>query len=176
MTPCHTPCPGALRVAGLLLVLATGALPPSYAASGPTQPVPTAGASRAGSGAGEGRARPGREKPARRDEDDGAGDEDTAPTYTDRDPTGKTGETGKTAGAGETGEPAESGESAVPDRPEATVTPEASRHAAVPAEQHVVRPGTASEPVLRILPLGSGLILIGLGLGLAFFALRLRRS
>ncbi|WP_030899902.1 MULTISPECIES: hypothetical protein [unclassified Streptomyces] len=30
-------------------------------------------------------------------------------------------------------------------------------------------------PVLRILPLGSGLVLIGLGLGLAFFALRLRR-
>jgi hypothetical protein len=33
-----------------------------------------------------------------------------------------------------------------------------------------------TEPVLRILPLGSGLILIGLGLGLAFIALRVRRS
>ncbi|MFD7434922.1 hypothetical protein [Streptomyces sp. NPDC059861] len=32
-----------------------------------------------------------------------------------------------------------------------------------------------SGPVLRILPLGSGLVLIGLGLGLAFLALRVRR-
>jgi hypothetical protein len=30
--------------------------------------------------------------------------------------------------------------------------------------------------MLRILPLGSGLVLIGLGLGLAFIALRVRRS
>ncbi|MEV7995871.1 hypothetical protein AB0O67_29445 [Streptomyces sp. NPDC086077] len=37
-------------------------------------------------------------------------------------------------------------------------------------------PGTdPSGPVLRILPLGSGLVLIGLGLGLAFLALRVRR-
>ncbi|MGW0879201.1 hypothetical protein [Streptomyces sp. NPDC002671] len=34
----------------------------------------------------------------------------------------------------------------------------------------------ASEPVLRILPLGSGLVLIGLGLGLTFLGLRIRRS
>jgi len=33
-----------------------------------------------------------------------------------------------------------------------------------------------TEPVLRILPLGSGLILIGLGLGLAFIGLRVRRG
>jgi hypothetical protein len=32
----------------------------------------------------------------------------------------------------------------------------------------------AGGPPLRILPLGSGLVLIGLGLGLAFFGLRLR--
>ncbi|GHD85304.1 hypothetical protein GCM10010508_08530 [Streptomyces naganishii JCM 4654] len=42
------------------------------------------------------------------------------------------------------------------------------------------RPVTQSEPVtgrmLRILPLGGGLVLIGLGLALAFVALRLRRS
>ncbi|MER5828039.1 hypothetical protein ABT086_38915, partial [Streptomyces mirabilis] len=34
----------------------------------------------------------------------------------------------------------------------------------------------APQPVLKILPLGGGLILIGLGLGLAFLALRLRRG
>ncbi|MFJ4687759.1 hypothetical protein [Streptomyces sp. NPDC088789] len=33
-----------------------------------------------------------------------------------------------------------------------------------------------TEPALRILPLGSGLILIGFGLGLAFLGLRLRRG
>ncbi|RSN48894.1 hypothetical protein DMH12_25765 [Streptomyces sp. WAC 04229] len=43
------------------------------------------------------------------------------------------------------------------------------------------QPGTgtraaATEPVLRVLPLGSGLVLIGLGLALAFVGLRLRRG
>ncbi|MER6421658.1 hypothetical protein [Streptomyces sp. NPDC001137] len=36
--------------------------------------------------------------------------------------------------------------------------------------------GQPTEPVLRILPLGSGLVLIGLGLGLAFIGLRMRRA
>ncbi|GAA0288698.1 hypothetical protein ACKI1I_02650 [Streptomyces turgidiscabies] len=35
-------------------------------------------------------------------------------------------------------------------------------------------PAAASEPVLRILPLGGGLVLLGLGLGLVLLALRLR--
>ncbi|WP_329274141.1 hypothetical protein [Streptomyces sp. NBC_01451] len=35
-------------------------------------------------------------------------------------------------------------------------------------------PGTVSGPVLRILPLGGGLVLIGSGLGLALLTLRLR--
>jgi hypothetical protein len=39
-----------------------------------------------------------------------------------------------------------------------------------------VGPGSTPEPTLAILPLGSGLILIGLGLGLAFLALRARRG
>jgi hypothetical protein len=34
----------------------------------------------------------------------------------------------------------------------------------------------AAEPRLEIMPLGSGLILVGLGLGLAFVALRVRRG
>ncbi|GAA3975561.1 hypothetical protein GCM10022384_27240 [Streptomyces marokkonensis] len=34
----------------------------------------------------------------------------------------------------------------------------------------------ATGPVLRVLPLGSGLVLIGLGLALAFVGLRLRRG
>ncbi|MFE9608128.1 hypothetical protein [Streptomyces sp. NPDC006012] len=35
---------------------------------------------------------------------------------------------------------------------------------------------SATEPAMRLLPLGSGLILIGLGLGLAFLGLRVRRG
>jgi hypothetical protein len=164
-----TPWLRTLRSAGLLLVVAAGAVHPSYAASYAAShpapiPAPTADASRAGSSAGEGRRRPGRtESPpgdAHDDSDgtDGTADsggtddygDDTTPTYTDRDP-------------------------AVPDSPEAIATPEASRGAVVPVQQNVVGPGPAPEPVLQILPLGSGLILIGLGLGLAFLALRVRR-
>ncbi|MFE5138038.1 hypothetical protein ACFRDV_10185 [Streptomyces fagopyri] len=121
-------------------------------------PTPAAEDSRAGSDAGQGRARPGREE-----RNDGAGenDEDSAPTYTDRDPvdesagsaTSRDGLDG--TGDGATGPP----------------------NGAVPVEQHVVGPGTAStRPALRVLPLGGGLILIGLGLGMAFLALRLRRG
>ncbi|WP_405819116.1 hypothetical protein OG241_28390 [Streptomyces sp. NBC_01390] len=47
---------------------------------------------------------------------------------------------------------------AVPDEPGATTAP----------------PAAASDPVLRILPLGGGLVLLGLGLGLVLLALRLR--
>ncbi|WP_165396256.1 hypothetical protein [Streptomyces sp. F001] len=42
--------------------------------------------------------------------------------------------------------------------------------------QAVAESEATGEPVLKILPLGSGLVLIGLGLGLAFVALRVRRS
>ncbi|MFC5669179.1 hypothetical protein [Streptomyces incanus] len=48
------------------------------------------------------------------------------------------------------------------------------------SRQHAAKTGTGTErstgPVLRILPLGGGLVLMGLGLGLAFVGLRLRRS
>ncbi|MEV5316619.1 hypothetical protein AB0K92_02895 [Streptomyces sp. NPDC052687] len=40
----------------------------------------------------------------------------------------------------------------------------------------VVAERRRGEPVLRILPLGSGMVLIGLGLGLAFVGLRVRRG
>ncbi|MFI9821042.1 hypothetical protein ACIHFC_11310 [Streptomyces sp. NPDC052013] len=45
-----------------------------------------------------------------------------------------------------------------------------------PAADGVAGPEQSAEPVLRILPLGSGLVLIGLGCGLAFLGLRLRRG
>ncbi|MET9900109.1 hypothetical protein [Streptomyces sp. NPDC006446] len=59
---------------------------------------------------------------------------------------------------------------------EASVAPEPSRNDAVPVQQSVVGPASPPEPVLEILPLGTGLILIGLGLGMAFVALRVRRG
>ncbi|KPI06561.1 hypothetical protein ACFZDP_09270 [Streptomyces mirabilis] len=153
----------ALRVTGLLLALTTGAASPAYAVSRAVpyavsyaaDPAPSAHASRAGSAAGEGRTRPGREEPTAGDEDGSGSREDTVPTYTDRDP---------------------AGEGAASDRPEATGAPEPSQPAAVPVQHHEVGPATAPQPVLKILPLGGGLILIGLGLGLAFLALRLRRG
>ncbi|MET7850021.1 hypothetical protein AB0D78_15115 [Streptomyces avermitilis] len=101
--------------------------------------------------------RPGRE-------DDGSESEDAEPTYTDRDPADDDAEvSGVEPGASV--------------RPEATDTPQPSQHAAATAPQSVVRPGERTpEPVFQVLPLGSGLILMGLGLGLAFFALRVRRG
>lgn len=49
--------------------------------------------------------------------------------------------------------------------------------AQVPGRQPVLRAQQrTADPVLRILPLGSGLVLIGLGLALALLALRLRHD
>ncbi|MFI0140480.1 hypothetical protein [Streptomyces luteogriseus] len=89
---------------------------------------------------------------------------------------------GSRAGEGRArpGRPEDAGEgpgvadvTAFPEEPQETV-PKPS----APAGQPVREAAAAERPagqVLRILPLGSGLVLIGLGLGLAFFALRLRR-
>jgi hypothetical protein len=58
-------------------------------------------------------------------------------------------------------------------RPGRTRAPEV-----VPSEPRaaVREAGAPAEPVVRILPLGSGLVLIGLGLALALLGLRLRRE
>jgi hypothetical protein len=78
------------------------------------------------------------------------------------------------------GRPEEAGEE--PGLSDATALPEEPREtaplSATPSQQPVREAATAERPVgqvLRILPLGSGLVLIGLGLALAFVALRLRR-
>jgi hypothetical protein len=64
---------------------------------------------------------------------------------------------------------------------EVTAVPEAPREPSlVPSAPQTHGAGQAdarpAEPRLPILPLGGGLILVGLGLGLAFVALRLRRG
>ncbi|MFJ4891102.1 MULTISPECIES: hypothetical protein [unclassified Streptomyces] len=63
----------------------------------------------------------------------------------------------------------DSGLSQVGDVPEARDDP-------APVQQSVVSPGSTTEPVWQVLPLGGGLILVGLGLGLAFVGLRVRRG
>ncbi|MGQ4384622.1 hypothetical protein [Streptomyces sp. SAS_270] len=153
-----TPWLRTLRVTGLLLVLATGAVPTAYApyTAHAAAPAPAPTASRAGSLPGEGRERPGREDPVARDED--GVDEDGV----DEDDDGVADQEDQ-----ETGQEAS---------PEATVTPVPSQNAAIPVRRSVVPPVPAEEPVLRIVSLGSGLILVGLGLGLAFVALRVRRG
>ncbi|OIK05932.1 hypothetical protein [Streptomyces monashensis] len=110
---------------------------------------------RAGSLAGEGRLRPGRpDGPAAEVE----GGDATVPT--------------RAPGTGRSEEP----ETA--DLP--VVTPTASDasgesgHGRTPARHAAPQGETATEPVLQLLPLGSGLVLIGLGL--AFLGLRLRRG
>ncbi|MER6919253.1 hypothetical protein [Streptomyces spiralis] len=65
-----------------------------------------------------------------------------------------------------------------------TAAPESSEAAAqppsgspdAPAAPAVTESVPAAEPARRLLPLGSGLVLIGLGLGTAFIALRLPRT
>lgn len=125
----------------------------SYAAERafPDVARPSADASHAGSPAGVGRARPGRPDSDTSNETDS---EDTEATDSD---------------------PEADPDAEVPDTSEASIAPQPSPHDAIPAEQSVVRSGPDPQPVLEILPLGSGLILIGLGLGLAFVALRVRR-
>lgn len=111
---------------------------------------------RAGSRAGEGRMRPGRpDGPAAEVE----GDDDPVPTP-----------------APATGEAKEPETTDLPTTtPTASTVPDEAglNH---PPPQNAPQDGNASEPVLQILPLGSGLVLIGIGLALAFVGLRLRRD
>ncbi|MEU7301955.1 hypothetical protein AB0950_16460 [Streptomyces sp. NPDC007189] len=117
----------------------------------PTAVEPT----RAGSRPGEGRMRPGRpDGPASEVEGD-----DPIPTAA--------------LSSGQAEEP----ETA--DLPTATPTPSNTPDAAGldrPPPQNAAPQGETDQPVLQILPLGSGLVLIGLGLALALLGLRLRRD
>ncbi|WP_079178863.1 hypothetical protein [Streptomyces humi] len=197
MTPRLRTTLGGIRLtpARLLLVLATALLPcgtatahepgprpgPSDSTGSPASPEP----SLAGTVAGEGRLRPGRplgpavavagddDPDAAPDDgqadDPGADQADDPGAVPDDDPDGTT-----------ASEPA--GNDA--GRPSATAAQPPGDAVLVPASpqpppvHQAIAPGQddGTEPVLDILPLGSGLVLVGLGLGLAFIGLRVRRS
>ncbi|MGV4981542.1 hypothetical protein ACVB8X_00140 [Streptomyces sp. NRAIS4] len=130
---------------------------PSDSASASYRPATDVEPTRAGSRAGEGRMRPGRpDGPAAEVE----GDDDPVPI--------------RTPGTGRPEDP----ETA--DLPAAiTTAPDAPDQAGLdqpPARNASQQDQATTEPVLQILPLGSGLVLIGLGLALAFLGLKLRRG
>ncbi|WP_307028361.1 hypothetical protein [Streptomyces canus] len=122
-----------------------------------TTASPSAEPSRAGSRAGEGRERPGRREAAEATE---TGEEDA----------------GAGVGSESEAEPPADGDATVVAEPSREAVPDASPPPQRPGRQGVTRAESPTEPVLRILPLGSGLVLIGLGLGLAFVGLRVRRG
>lgn len=167
--------PGGGRVLVTAPASGSAAVPPSASAlrpaSGPDSAHVHGSAepSRAGSRAGEGRERPGRSAQPTTDENESGGDgEDTAGLEADEGDDG-----GRSAGPtpADSASPQEAGQEAGHE-PGVVSSPPALQ----PVHQSVTHAEDPTEPVLRILPLGSGLILIGLGLGLAFIGLRVRRG
>ncbi|MFF9122550.1 hypothetical protein ACF09J_04485 [Streptomyces sp. NPDC014889] len=132
---------------------------PSLSASASPPLLPSDDPSRAGSLPGEGRLRPGRPHDWRTEREDD-----------DSDGPGEHAHRGGRFG----------GDSVTPEAP--SVSPSGQEAAPLPSgtgspgDLPVAQDETGTGPVLRYLPLGSGLVLIGLGLGLAFIALRMRRS
>ncbi|MDQ0960563.1 hypothetical protein QFZ66_004441 [Streptomyces sp. B4I13] len=175
----RTPAAGAVALAGVLLLLPGGGA--AYAAApahsvAPRSAGPSASTAstaspsspssrepdRAGSRAGEGRQRPGRAPDEAEAADDASGVgalPDEPEEASDGDAEAGDGDPDDTASA--------SAEAAVPATPAAPR--DDVRQAAAQGER-------ADGPVLQILPLGSGLVLIGLGIALALAALRLRRG
>ncbi len=163
------------------LVLAAGTVQPSYAA----EPTPTPDASRAGSLAGEGRERPGRDGaytgPGEVGTDDPeAGTDDPKDTGMYRDTEAEAArptDAPQDPRAPHDPHPSEPSRDAALSDQEALQEQETDQEALQKTDQEAVaQPDAIEGPVLRALPLGSGLILIGLGLGLAFLALRFRRA
>ncbi|MET8765575.1 hypothetical protein [Streptomyces sp. NPDC004658] len=140
---------------------ASAAVPvPSDSASAslhPSRPLASVEPSRAGSRAGEGRMRPGRpDGPEIEDQDD----DDPPPATPAAQPEEP-----------ETAEVPSVSPSPLETGPDPTGSPQGPA-----AEQAAQQAGAPTEPVSRVLPLGSGLVLVGLGLGLALLGLRLRKS
>lgn len=97
------------------------------------------------------------------------------PDAVPEDEDGSDTDTGEDADADNGLDEAEDDGDAVPEPPRETADPPATPLPRPHAEQ-AVQAERPVEPALQILPLGGGLILVGLGLGLAFVALRVRRG
>lgn len=154
-------------------------------------------ASRSGGGPDEGRDRPGRPETAREEARDTREESrDTAPPrrgHAEEERTGPREEAGRPDGHGvrrpdtrfdasapaddDAAEQSPAGDSggAAPSGSDSSAVAPAPATSSRAAEPDTVA-GTAVEPVLRILPLGSGLVLIGLGFALAFLGLRMRQE
>ncbi|MEV6022879.1 hypothetical protein [Streptomyces sp. NPDC052036] len=148
--------------------------PPQPAAplslSSPSSPPsqPSADPSRPGNWAGEGRVQPG-ETDTEPGEDEGDGaytdpaetapDEEDATTTTEPDVQDSSADAEASLGA------------AVPPGTLPAPSQTSAQASALPARQ-----AAAPRPVVEVLPLGSGLMLIGLGMAIALFGLRLRRE
>ncbi|GAA3818622.1 hypothetical protein ACFQ0G_25845 [Streptomyces chiangmaiensis] len=142
---------------------AAGAPASGHSAARLSAAEPSPGTSRAGSVAGEGRERPGRPDAEPQNE---AND----PTYTDADPTTPQDQPSAEGGTGDASP--DTGIEASAD----AVGPAASSPAPSKDPAVLAREAATSESVVEILPLGSGLVLVGTGLALALLALRLRRE
>ncbi|MFE1921556.1 hypothetical protein ACFW91_03150 [Streptomyces asoensis] len=115
---------------------------------------------RAGSRAGEGRQRPGRVGDPADEDASGEGQDSAGEDGTGEDPDAPAGDGTDTA---------------APESPEAAA-PVPSTAPRDTVRQAADQGDPSDAPVLRILPLGSGLVLVGLGIALALAALRLRRG
>ncbi|AVV41713.1 hypothetical protein PYK79_05825 [Streptomyces sp. ID05-04B] len=161
-----------MALAGALLLLPGGgapyaAAPAHFVAPRPVGPSASPSArepERAGSRAGEGRQRPGRTA----DETDAADDASGVGALPDEPDEAGDGDTE----AGD-GDPDDDTAASAPPKASAPATPGTPRD---DVRQAAAQGERADGPVLQILPLGSGLVLIGLGIALALAALRLRRG
>ncbi|MFI5797042.1 hypothetical protein [Streptomyces sp. NPDC051677] len=148
-------------------VSAYGHVPPYVTVSASATPVPSSPETdRAGSRAGEGRERPGRKVDQREDEDEEG--QDTAGE--------DTGEEDSDEGSGDAEAGDGDGDLTGSESPQAVVVPATSATPQDAGRQSATQAERADGPVLQILPLGTGLVLIGLGIALALAALRLRRG
>ncbi|MGW3953052.1 hypothetical protein ACWEKM_19535 [Streptomyces sp. NPDC004752] len=178
------------RLVRLLLVLAAVLVPcgtaTAYApeATLPDTAGPSASAepSRAGSRPAEGRPRPGRsDGPAAHTEgvDDSDASDDAVSQEGTEHEAGEDGDGGDDASQRDHGpwwRHEHDHDEATPTASESTQQAGIVPSATPSAEDAAGGRSSAAEPTMRLLPLGSGLVLIGLGLALAFVGLRVRRS
>jgi hypothetical protein len=180
-----------LRLARLLLVLATVLVPCGAATAYAPRTTPSASSDSPSPSASPGASRaatdPGQDRPGRSDDGSAArteGKEDTDADDEDVDEDYRGGEDGDDETSPHRNSPRHphrhNGDPVDPTASEspqaAGVVPSATPSADTAGQDVARKQDSSSDPALRLLPLGSGMILVGLGLGLAFVGLRVRRG